>query len=206
MLLFWLPAIFGLNANAVDVYKASSNSGAVSFTDSPTVDGYELIRATNRGFSKAEKSIALPKNPLIDLYDGEIIYASQRYGVPAALIKAVALQESAMNPYAKSYVGAMGIMQLMPNTAKDLGVSDPWNPEQSINGGARYLKQQLRDFGSVTLALAAYNAGPTNVRKYGGIPPFEETKTYVKKVIGYYNIFHTSRPVLPPEDDTVPSK
>lgn len=101
------------------------------------------------------------------------------------LVQALVKQESRFNNAAISPVGAMGFTQLMPGTAADLGV-DPRDPQQNLEGGARYLAAQLQTFGRVDLALAAYNAGPGNVAKYGGIPPFEETRNYVRRISGYY--------------------
>lgn len=112
--------------------------------------------------------------------------AASKYGISINLLKAVAKQESNFDPTAVSSVGATGIMQLMPSTAKELGVENIFNAEQNIMGGAKYLSQLLNSFnGDVSLALAGYNAGPGNVRKYGGIPPFQETVNYVNKVLSY---------------------
>lgn len=110
--------------------------------------------------------------------------ASQRYGVPENLLKAVAKVESNFNADAVSRCGATGIMQLMPSTAKSLGVTDLKDPEQNIMGGAKELSQLLKRYnGDVKLTLAGYNAGIGNVAKYGGVPPFAETQAYVKKVL-----------------------
>lgn len=118
-------------------------------------------------------------------FDEIIEDAAGKNGVDPDLVRAVVRAESGFRKDAVSRTGAQGLMQLMPATAASLGVSDPFDPAQNIEGGTRYLKSQIDRFGSTELALAAYNAGPGNVVKYGGVPPFNETKNYVSRVMGY---------------------
>lgn len=108
--------------------------------------------------------------------------AADRHRVPPHRLAALISVESAWDPRARSPVGAMGLAQLMPDTAAYLSVQDPWNPRQNVMGGARYLREQFDRFGSWDLAAAAYNAGPEAVRRHGGIPPYPETLAYVPKV------------------------
>lgn len=120
-------------------------------------------------------------------YKGQFLSVAQamarRHGIPEDLFLRLVQQESGWNPKAKSHAGAIGLAQLMPFTARKLGV-DPWNPSQNLEGGARYLRQQYDRFRSWRLALAAYNAGPEAVAKYNGVPPYRETQGYVKAILG----------------------
>ena len=115
-------------------------------------------------------------------YVREAIRLAEKYNLPSNVFVSLVKQESQFNPAARSPKGAFGLTQLMPGTARELGVN-PRDPMQNLEGGARYLRQQLDAFGSLPLALAAYNAGPGNVRKHGGIPPFRETQNYVRTIL-----------------------
>lgn len=137
--------------------------------------------AGTASFSDTLKNAASKTENLDDIFEN----ASEKYGVDINLLKAVAKAESGFKSDAVSSCGAQGIMQLMPSTAASLGVSDSFDPEQNIDGGAKYLSGLLNKYGDTKLALAAYNAGSGNVDKYGGVPPFEETQNYVKRVLSY---------------------
>ncbi len=127
-------------------------------------------------------------------FDPIIAEASSEYGVDPELVRAVIRAESQFDPNAQSGVGAQGLMQLMPVLSKELGVQDPFNPRDNIFGGVKYLGKMLdRHNGDVTLALASYNAGPRNVDKYKGVPPFKETRGYVKKILNTLAEAHDMR-------------
>lgn len=124
-----------------------------------------------------------PKAQILSMIDK----VAQKHGVDEKLVRALVRQESGFNPNATSHCGAMGLMQLMPATAKGLGVTDPYNPVQNVEGGVKYLKSMLNKYnGNVILALAAYNAGPGAVDKYGTVPPYGETQNYVKSILANY--------------------
>lgn len=134
---------------------------------------------------------AIPNTGVLECSDEMNQYfqqAADTYGVDVKLLKCIAYAESNFRPDATSRSGAMGVMQLMPKTAEGLGVRDAYDPQQNIMGGAKYISIQLNRFeGNIEFALAAYNAGPNRVKEYGGIPPFEETQNYVKKIMKVYN-------------------
>jgi len=172
----WGPTPAQQAAGSADF--AAQLAGASTTTDATTaslssVGGTDLTGATS-GAS------ALPADVP---YGAEITAAAQRNGLDPALLAGLIKQESGFNPNAGSSAGAQGLTQLMPGTARGLGVTDLHDPVESIEGGARYLAQQLKTFnGDVARALAAYNAGPGAVQRYGGVPPYAETQNYVRAV------------------------
>jgi soluble lytic murein transglycosylase-like protein len=133
--------------------------------------------------------------PAQEAYDNLIKEAAATYGLDVNLIRAVMRAESAFNPMVVSPAGAQGLMQIMPALAQELGVTDPFDPRQNIMAGARYLRQLLDAHkGNVKLTLASYNAGPGNVARYKGVPPFRETRDYVKKITGFLEEAEASEP------------
>ena len=178
---------------AGDIYVSEGEDGVLRFTDSPTHTGF--VRIDGDAPVPEVRHVNTRTFPRLNDWDEAISSAADRYQLSPALLKAVILAESGMNPQALSEVGAMGLMQLMPGTAEALGVEDAWDPYQNIDGGSRYIKQQLETFGDVRRALAAYHAGPANVRKYGGIPPFATTQAYVKRVTALYAHFQDQAPI-----------
>lgn len=136
---------------------------------------------TTTSFAQALNKATSSVKSLDDIFE----QASDKYGVDAKLLKAVAKAESGFQTDAVSSCGAQGVMQLMPSTAASLGVHDSFDAQQNIDGGAKYLSGLINKYGDAKLALAAYNAGSGNVDKYGGVPPFKETQNYVRKVMSY---------------------
>jgi len=172
---------------AVEIYKYVDSKGRVHLTDRPQHDGNQLIR-------QAGKKLRMPridfraKDANRKRFASKIAEVASRYQVPEALIHAVIAIESAYDPNAISRAGAVGLMQLMPATAKRYGVANRRNPVANLTGGTRYLKDLLLRFDSnIELAIAGYNAGENAVEKFGNrIPPFDETQNYVRKVLQLY--------------------
>jgi len=157
-----------------DIYARVMPNGTISFTDTPMEPDWELIIREDA------------KNVHWREY---VEIVSKEANLDPRLVRAVIYVESAENPQAVSSKGAMGLMQLMPDTARELGVEKPMSPNQNVKGGVNYLSKLIAKFnGNVRLALAAYNAGPSAVEKYGGVPPYPETRAYVDKVLKVYDL------------------
>jgi len=174
---------------SADIYKYIDKHGRVILTDTPKNNKYKRLVKTWKGWEEAKSQIALKdmfKNK--ERYTSTIDNIADRHRLPNHLLHAVITAESAYDPNAVSKAGAVGLMQLMPATAKRYGVKNRRDPSDNINGGAQYLRDLLRQFNNnLVLTLAAYNAGEGAVKKYGNkVPPYKETRNYVNKVIAYY--------------------
>ena len=171
--------LFGQSAEVqADIYRYRDENGVWHFTNIRSDVRYKLYIRSYPG--KAAQQY-------IRDFEGIISQASERFKVDPFLIKAVIKAESDFNQNAVSQKGAQGLMQLMPGTAEDMKVEDPFNPEENIFGGTRYLSMMLSRFNNdMRLALAAYNAGPERVEDHRGIPPIPETKSFIEKVMQYY--------------------
>lgn len=166
-------------ASWADIYKYIDDEGVVHFTNVPTNSRFKLILR--------EKRVQFQLGTDFDKYDSLILKAAEKHSVNYALVKAVIKAESNFDHRAVSRVGARGLMQLMPDTAYALHVSDSFHPDQNIDGGVRYLRYLLNAYDNdLYLALAAYNAGEKAVLRYRGIPPYQETRTYIHRVLRYY--------------------
>ena len=172
---------------AAQVYTFTDEQGNIHFADHRPHAGYERYRPKPLRPTPQTRPLVVASTD----WDPLIRRAGAEYRVPPGLIKAVIHVESAFDPAAISRRGASGLMQLMPHTARELGVSDPFDPDQNIRGGTRYLEQLMRHYTDLRHALAAYNAGPKVVGRYGGVPPYRETRSYVRRVIGLYHRYQT---------------
>ena len=180
----WLMAIVLLAAVArpvcADIYRYVDEDGVIHFSNVPNHYRYRLYISDGK----------MDYQAYFDRYDKIIRQAARKHGIDSTLIKAVIRAESDFDKNAISTKGAQGLMQLMPETAKDLAVKNSFDPHENINAGVRYLKRQLNNFqNNVPLALAAYNAGENAVRRYGRIPPYRETRTFVDRVLRYWDEF-----------------
>lgn len=173
-----------------DIYRYVDRNGVVHFSNAPTTPGYQVYLREKPSAPLQTASYRVRRTPYVSRdgnYDRYIAEAARTHGVSFSLIKAVIRAESNFDPYAVSRVGACGLMQIMPPTARDLGISDPFDPRENILGGTRYLSHLLNQFaGSVPHALAAYNAGPARVQSANGVPRIEETRDFVQRVLKYW--------------------
>jgi soluble lytic murein transglycosylase-like protein len=185
---FFLP----VSANA-DVFELT-NSGELVEISRPVWQPETAVLPQPAEASAVPSPAPVPASPAVQGVRQQIQATAVRYGVNSDLVDAVAWQESRYNARARSSAGAMGVMQLMPGTARQMGVSDPHDVSQNVAGGTAYLREQLVRFGNnVPLALAAYNAGPGAVIKYGGIPPYRETQNYVHRIMQRLSAIAASR-------------
>ena len=171
-------------ADAGRIYTYLDERGVVHFTNVTWDARYKPVRSRSAGLRVVAPSGETQR------FDGLIGLAARQHRVQPALVKAVIAAESNFDPGAVSVKGAQGLMQLMPTTAASLGVADPLEPHENVRGGAAYLRAMLDRFGDLERALAAYNAGPTSVDHYGGVPPYPETQDYVQRVLTYYRHYH----------------
>ncbi|WP_088822329.1 lytic transglycosylase domain-containing protein [Acinetobacter apis] len=192
------------SAHAVSIYTYRNQDGGTLFTNQ--VQNNKTLTKMNvtyypdsnihsyKNWGKSESAVLPSFSQNKNKFDSIISSAAAKYQVPEGLVKAIMHTESSFNIYAKSPVGAQGLMQLMPATAKRFNVNDSYNPHENIHAGAKYLSILLKRFnGNTSLALAAYNAGEGNIHKYGGIPPFKETQNYVVRVMSRYKNLYASQ-------------
>jgi len=188
---FWVVAV-ALIATAApawaggQIYAFVDGQGVTHFTNRPRGDKrFKPVKLRDNLTAPSKY-----REPRSRQYDPLIGDAAANEGVPPALVKAVIAAESAFRSDAVSHKGAQGLMQLMPDTAEQMGVENPFEPDQNVRGGTSYLRGLIDRYGDLGRALAAYNAGPSVVDRYGGIPPFQETRDYVDRVLTYYRRYH----------------
>lgn len=166
------------------IYAYTDAEGVTHYTNRPRGDS-----RFKRVVFRDQQRLWRPA-PVHSDYDELIDETARVYRLPPALVKAVIAAESAFDPRAVSNRGAQGLMQLMPQTAASLGIENPLEPASNVRGGTGYLRAMIDRYGDLTRALAAYNAGPTAVDRYGGVPPYRETRDYVDRVLTYYRSYH----------------
>ncbi len=191
-----ITLMIGMQSVQADIYRYVDKHGRVTLTDKPPHKGYKQLVKTWKGWVEKPRGSVAYKNFLKNQkkYSSTIEHYAKVYAIPKSLLHAIISAESAYDPHAISSAGAVGMMQLMPATAKRYGVGNRKNPHENINGGSRYFRDLLQMFDNdLQLALAAYNAGENAVIKYGNkIPPYKETQNYVKKVLSYYKKYEKS--------------
>jgi hypothetical protein len=183
----FLAILLCITAAEADIYRYVDEDGVMCYTDAPLNKKAERIMRTEPVSVREFQGKSNGARGRADFH-GIVMDKASKYAVDPSLVHAVIRTESNGNPYAVSRKGAMGLMQLMPGTASDLEVRNPFDPEENIDGGTKYLRELIERFrGDLTLALAAYNAGPKAVERRGSVPDITETKQYVKKVLSLYN-------------------
>ena len=187
---------------SAELYVWKAADGSVHYSDRPRHEGYK-----KRESEEEEADFESEDLDRIAL-NQHIQYLAKRYSIDGNLIRAMIKVESNFNPEAVSHKGAMGLMQLMPATAKFVGVDDAYDPLQNVSGGVKYLHYLIRRTGgNLVHAIASYNAGPNAVERYNGVPPYKETQNYVRKVVQYYRAYkkqQSEQPVAPARPERSP--
>lgn len=183
-------AFLWMTAAHADIYRYVDSKGVIHFSNVPSNPNYRLYMREARGSQPLVSEPGVSSRARVDTYYPVIQHTARRHGLDHSLVTAVIKVESDFNPGAVSPKGARGLMQLMPGTARELGVRDSFDPIQNVDGGVRYLRNLIDFFeGNLPLALAAYNAGREAVLQHGGVPPYPETRQYVSRVLQYYDLF-----------------
>ncbi|MBN1611130.1 MAG: lytic transglycosylase domain-containing protein [Polyangiaceae bacterium] len=190
----WAALLSLATSGRADIYQSVTNDGVITLSNRPGAKG-RLVLRTSKPKSRAASSAPLDISAdQVTRFDAHIRQAAALYQIPEELVRAVIQVESGFDPRAVSPANARGLMQLVPGTAQRMMVSDIFDPRQNIFGGVRYLRVLANLFsGDLKLTLAAYNAGENAVIRYGGIPPYEETQAYVRRVLAYYRLYRAKK-------------
>ena len=193
--LAWTALLSAATSGRADIYQNVTRDGVITLSNRPGAKGRLVLRTGKAKHRAASSSAALDISAdQVSRFDAHIRQASALYQIPEELIRAVIQVESGFDPRAVSPANARGLMQLVPGTAQRMMVSDIFDPRQNIFGGVRYLRVLANLFsGDLKLTLAAYNAGENAVIRYGGIPPYEETQAYVRRVLAYYRLYRAKK-------------